>query len=499
MRQYVQKNKLATFILATSLVQGGYLRVWGLAGGKFLSTDEYRTILDFNKRVLATGPFLNLVYKIPMLIWGRSQHIVLYTTAFWGILSILMVFVIGRMLFNDKVGCYAALFISLSAVHVKYSRTGYAIVFQTFLLLIAFLFLVFYFKDEKLRFIIVSGGILGLAFLVYVPSYAAIVACLVLLPVILKSRGFSSKKIFSVAALLGIMVLMLLLVCEIVGRINTSSYFVELSDYKSKTSYFANVTAGKLNFSAPFEAFEGIARYGGGLQLWLMIIGVSYCIVVCFLKRDKRLFLLSGFICISFLVLYLMSLFAFHTVRLRRIVYLIPFSCICLSYLIYHVELVTNKYLAVLLLVIFSIYSFPKCFQVTKETFTMKPIVDWLERQKISRHNILSALDLSEDGDGMAPINIPLKYPNGNIIDWEKVKIIYRRKAMRYILVPGLLTPGQRTRPLIGNGDPVLKKVKPVKTWAHPYNIPNIKLMRSKAYGFDVQDFAIYDLEEIFK
>lgn len=498
MLQYVQRNKLATFILAASLLSGGYVRVWGLSEGIFLWTDEYRTILDFNKRVLATGPFLNFVYKIPMLIWGRSQHIALYTTAFWGILSILTVFFVGKTLFNDKVGCYAAFLFSLLAAHVKYSRTGFSVVFQTFLLLIAFLLLVFYFKNEKTRFIIFTGVILGLAFLVYVPSYAAIASCFFLIPIILKSRGFSSKKIFAAAALLGITALMVIFLCEIVGRINTSSYFVELSRYKLKAHRFAIETAGKFNFSAPFAAFIEIARYGGIVQLWLMIIGILYCTITWFFKRNRWLFLLLGFIYGSFLVLYVMSLFAFHTIYLRRIVYLIPFLCICFSYLIYHVELITCKYFAVIILAVFSFLSFPKCSQLIKNTYTLRPITSWLEKQNISKDEILSALDLSEEGSGLAPINIPLKYFYSNKINWEKVKTLYSRKTVRYILIPGLFTPGQRHRPLIGKDDPVLEKTKPVKTWIHPYNVNN-KIIRPGSFAINVQHFAIYDLEEIFK
>ncbi|MFQ5647418.1 MAG: ArnT family glycosyltransferase [bacterium] len=494
MKKYLADHRWETFILASAFLMGVWVRTAGLSQGRFLSSDELRT----TNRYSLKSPFLNLAYKPPLLIWGNFPDTALYTSAFWGSLGILAVFAAGKSLFNDKVGSYAAFLLSPLALHVRFSRTAFAAVFQAFILLIAFWMLLLYLKEYKRGYILVSGITLGLAFATYASSFAAITACFILLPLILKQKGLPLKKILSDWAVFGGAALFILLSTGvIIDLLYKESYWRALYEYKDGTALYAGYAIGRFNLSAPFAHIGRIAGEGENIQLGIMIWGLVYGIGSR--KKDRRLIPLVGFIALSFIILSLTVWLGFQSLPAKRYLFLLPFLCISAAHSLYRLELATNEYPVIGLLALFLVLSLPGCLSVIRSTYKIIPVTRWLQENRISKDRIITRFDIAEKGDIRKTVLLPGRYikrPFSFKIDWKQVKEFHRRNKVRYLLTSGLGYDA-----IIGFNDPVLKKARPGKVWRSPYH-------RSlPARGFTaflvnvdqvVQDIALYDLNEIF-
>lgn len=490
-KEYISENKLVILILVISIFLGTYVRTANLYDGRFLEFDEDLSFTALNGRALGTVPFFNIVYKVPLLIWGESHHVALYTSAFWGVLSILAVFGIASVLFNNKVGSYSALIFSLTVIHTYYSRTGYACIFQTLLTLTAFLLFLLYLERQSYVYLATTGVFLGLSYLTYAPSYGAIITFFILLIIILTSRGFPLSKTSVITAVLGGCSLATLFLFEFIMRFSrVGSYFEPSFIYAAEQADIRTVSTIIDKLSATLEPFKHISYLGGELQLYLLVAGAVFCLIEWYRKRDDRLLLLSGFIWISSLVIFMFTILLFNNLRSRRLIFLIPFLCISGAYLLYRIELAVGKFIIILFLTLFSIFSFSMSRKVIENTFKIRPITKWLTEHNISKDEIATFLDISEEGDVVKTKEVLgrfVKYPQfGNYkISWRRMNNQFHNNGIRY-----LLTSGRSFMSTIGYNDRILEKIKPLKTWTHPYHLdyPHWK---------EVKDIEIYDLEDI--
>ena len=96
--------------------------------GRFLPTyiksiAEYRAPLFIYSAV----PFVGL--------FGLNEWGVRLPAAFWGILSVLGIYLIGSNLFGKKVGLISAALLTLSPWHLQYSRAAFEVTLLLFLLI----------------------------------------------------------------------------------------------------------------------------------------------------------------------------------------------------------------------------------------------------------------------------------------------------------------------------------------------------------------------------
>lgn len=92
-----------------------------------------------------------------VLTWaGRAE------VALLGFLSILLLYLIGKKLFNREVGLLAAFFLAISPLHVRDSHYITTDIPLIFFILLAFYFLILVWQDKKLKWFILSGLFLGL-------------------------------------------------------------------------------------------------------------------------------------------------------------------------------------------------------------------------------------------------------------------------------------------------------------------------------------------------
>ena len=111
----------------------------------------------------------------PYYFWGRVA------TALLGVLSIPLVYVIGKRLQSPAAGLYAALFLCISPLHVLYSKFAQVDVPVTFMCLLSVLFTVRAFQENKLKDWALAGLFAGLAASTKYPQGLIVLPCLLAL------------------------------------------------------------------------------------------------------------------------------------------------------------------------------------------------------------------------------------------------------------------------------------------------------------------------------
>lgn len=121
---------------------GGLLRFWNLGQWSFW-IDEVLTVLDAQEFSLSNSPINPIPYiaakfsifvgkKLPFVAQGGSEWSSRLIFCIAGILSIPIVFSLGKTLYNSRVGLFAAMFVALSNWHLFWSQNTRSYVF-TFL------------------------------------------------------------------------------------------------------------------------------------------------------------------------------------------------------------------------------------------------------------------------------------------------------------------------------------------------------------------------------
>src|SRR3989338_3247518 len=107
---------------------------------------------------IAKSPAWSLIIALSFFLFGEFDSTALILSAVIGSLSIFAIFaLLYSMTKNEKIGTWAAFLLTLSPLHLDWSRGGTYNVFATFLMLVSFSLFFIYLKNKK-------SEIFGLAF-----------------------------------------------------------------------------------------------------------------------------------------------------------------------------------------------------------------------------------------------------------------------------------------------------------------------------------------------
>jgi mannosyltransferase len=145
------------FLLCMVLALGFFLRVHHL-GKESLWFDEGHSIrmawFGFSQYLRedphqVQHPLYFLLLKYWIAVFGISEYSTRFLSALFGALSIIVIYLAGKIFFDRATGTMAALFFALSQYQVQYSQEvkGYSI--QVFLALVSFYFFARLFKENK--------------------------------------------------------------------------------------------------------------------------------------------------------------------------------------------------------------------------------------------------------------------------------------------------------------------------------------------------------------
>lgn len=165
-------------IVLLIFVVGVFLRIYDL-GTESFSFDETVSIHFAQKDLnsITNPPVWEVqilpLYYILLHFWigffGINEFAVRLLSAIFGILSILVLYKLGKTLLNFEIGLYSALILAVSMFHIKYSQEARMYSLLTFTTLLSIFFFVKILKENQLKFW--AGYVAGSALKAYSHFY----------------------------------------------------------------------------------------------------------------------------------------------------------------------------------------------------------------------------------------------------------------------------------------------------------------------------------------
>lgn len=196
---FSKKDYLFLFLILTIAT---YLRFYNLLERGILFWDEGCYLLEaesyFEKpflgiRYTLAKPGHSLLIAIFFLIFGLKDYVGCITSAFFGILSVFLIFLLGNILYNKKFGFISSFLLAISPFHIIYSRSSLPEITSSFFYLLALYFYILNIKRKGIIFLIFSALFFGF-------SYTANFRLIFIFPLILIYEIFFFKgRIFKIA------------------------------------------------------------------------------------------------------------------------------------------------------------------------------------------------------------------------------------------------------------------------------------------------------------
>lgn len=187
-----------TTLLLLILILAAFLRFYNIQNSGLKFYDEGVYLIEgswlngdvfYNYSYLAPlKPLHSALVAVGLRIFGYNDYSGLVISAFFGTLTVLVVYLIGKHLHDWKTGILASFILSIMGLHIVYSRTILSEVNMTFFFSLAFLFYILAKKTNKNLFFVLSGILFGAAFEI---RYLA--AFLFLIPLIIEFLEIKQK------------------------------------------------------------------------------------------------------------------------------------------------------------------------------------------------------------------------------------------------------------------------------------------------------------------
>lgn len=122
----------------------------------FVQALAYRTCYLFTLLKVSFPP-VEEVGLTELFLAGR------FTTALFGLLTVLLVYLVGKMMYSRKVGLISSLFLSFTFLHITSSRTVKPGIPMTFFIILAFLFIYLIYRRGRVWYYILGAIFIGLS------------------------------------------------------------------------------------------------------------------------------------------------------------------------------------------------------------------------------------------------------------------------------------------------------------------------------------------------
>lgn len=175
MMQHKKILKNSLFLLSFALILGLILRAYSLPSTNFYPDEAiyYFIAKDYVENKIS--PWYTSIWQPPMFTWINSLSIMNFglnefslrlPTVIFGTLTILLVYFLGKLWFNKKVGLLASAIIAVLPLHVVYSRLAFNDIMLTFFLILSIFLAECYFKKSWKPALYLSGIVFAITFLI---------------------------------------------------------------------------------------------------------------------------------------------------------------------------------------------------------------------------------------------------------------------------------------------------------------------------------------------
>lgn len=216
---WFKENYILTAILALAtflrIYKVDYQSIWTDEILSMNNSDPKLTFKQLYDSVLFWDYLPHLYFyllRIAFEIFGFTTMVARMLSAIIGIVGVYSIYLLGKEIFNKRVGLIAALFLSVNYFHIYYSQEvrpyGLLFLFST----LSFYRLVVFIKDSSLKNAIYYGIFTGLIINAHFFGFITIFSqCLLLLYFIIKSEPENRKKLFINSVIAGIIAILVIL------------------------------------------------------------------------------------------------------------------------------------------------------------------------------------------------------------------------------------------------------------------------------------------------
>jgi mannosyltransferase len=117
----------------------------------------------------ANPPFYYMVLHTWIPVFGDSEYVSRIPSAFFGSLSVLAMYLFGKLIFNKRAGIIAALILALAVFHVRYAQEARGYTLMVCLILVSYYFLIKLMDGRKTSYAV--GYVVSSVLLVYTHFY----------------------------------------------------------------------------------------------------------------------------------------------------------------------------------------------------------------------------------------------------------------------------------------------------------------------------------------
>ncbi len=470
---WLNKNRLSIILIFT-LVFSAFLHFRDLGGVTILDDDESRAFV-----LQGSGPLLYFICRPFYLLSGRDQASAFYIAALLGFINIILFYLLCRKLFDKDLSKLAAIIYALYPVRMNYARTLYPAVFIESAFLLALLFLFSGLNTRKSWQGFVFGVSTVAIFFMHYSGYALVIA---LILAVIGLSIFTRDKInrlcwfqFNVHFVLGVVLGYCLFWFLLFWHSPGYDYLGQLFWFmKREETYMAHIRTPVYFHSGIFYQMFSSLQYI--LISSVTAISCLYVLVYSIIIRKKPVLLFFSVFCIAASLLAVVAFLGRHPLKIRHLVWMVSVYAVSIAQLISFLsaqrKCIANLAAKVILCVFISVAAY-ESYQITAETFNLTPIKSWLKQNNIPKSQIITSwwmLNRVDDPDVASFIptdfrkNAGIGGSFGFVLIWPFIFDAYQQGSCKYILTSGI-----SGRCYIGYDDIMLKHVKPVMSWLHPY------------------------------
>ncbi|MEI8175716.1 MAG: glycosyltransferase family 39 protein [Candidatus Omnitrophota bacterium] len=491
--------------LGLGLALGIFLHLRNLYGVVYIDEDEARA---FN--LLSSGPLIYLICAPVYNLFHHLQRSVFFFAGLFGVASILLVYAAGCQLgIGRSRAAFAALIYAIYPLRINYARTLYPAVFIEFFFLVAFLAAARGLSKKNHGLIFLSGISCACIFFTHYCGYAIIagLSFFIVASSLEKGDRFSlvARRVAFFAG--GFCAGYLALDATLAVAGHGYEYTRQMLTCRTTELHYAQWVR-----EVPFflrDLGKGVTGSWQWVFISLIVTGaVSYGIVTAWFGKERSLrwffliFIVGGALFIG------LAYAGCHSIKERHFVWFSSFFSIAATGAVAALFTRTSRGGKAVLgccAAVFIGVLFFESYQITVETFKITEMRSWLERNHISRQEVITSWwTINFLGDTEVTSLVPghfvtegairdpsLWYRNDPRfkIDWASVGKAYEIGVCRY-----LLTSGTSARFTLGEGEELLQRVHPLMVWPHPY----CAFRRRPFYVPGKIFIKLYDLRDVF-
>ena len=177
LKQHINLSKPEYLVLILIIISASFIRLWGLDdigfnndeaiySGQAATLAGYEEFSKFFSIYRAHPLFLQFIISILFANFGISDTIARTVPAIFGIMTVIITYFIGKMLYDRKVAIAAAIVITIIPYHIIVSREVLIDVPLSFFFTLTLFFLARYMKNSKgIHWLYLVGASSGLSFL----------------------------------------------------------------------------------------------------------------------------------------------------------------------------------------------------------------------------------------------------------------------------------------------------------------------------------------------